>query len=153
MAEPTVAEALVATLGELQRAQAERAKLDERIADLTTQASSFRMFLQEHDQTEEPIDREDFKPISPIVGMRRTDAVEFVLKSTREPLTPTTVMEILHLNGRADDYHSVSASLLYLQRRDRAHRVARGLWLAGVAHGDDFDPFVGEDEPETEEPF
>lgn len=68
-------------------------------------------------------------------AMRRTDAVEEVLRRSSRPLTPNEVMERLQDKGRDDKYDAVAATLSYLSGEKRAHTQdgKRGRWLAGPA--------------------
>ena len=61
----------------------------------------------------------------------RTDAIMAVLEESEGPLGPVDITDILRGVGRDDLRDYVAASLAYLQKQRRVHRIGRAQWVDG----------------------
>jgi uncharacterized coiled-coil DUF342 family protein len=62
-------------------------------------------------------------PRSELAAMRRTDAIEEVLRVATTELSPSAIREALHAGGRSDKLNEVTATLTHLCRHGRVRNV------------------------------
>ena len=83
--------------------------------------------------------KNDSPPESPFLTMSRTDAVEFILREARGPITPKGITAEAHRLGRKDTYEALNAALAHLARTERAYSPERGQWLHGTPPEQEYD--------------
>ena len=78
-------------------------------------------------------------PEDPFLTMSRTDAVEFILRQSKGPITPKGITAEAHRLGRKDTYEALNAALAHLARTERAYSPERGQWLHGTPPEPEYD--------------
>jgi hypothetical protein len=133
-------DALGAAVAQERALRDKRDAIDKELADLEVEVRGLRMAMERYSreapgQDQLPIEVSGAPDPEELHGAARTDAIEAVLASATEPMSPTAIVARLHDLGRDDNYSAVSAALAYLHRTHRVHSVGRGQWVLG--HNDE----------------